>query len=165
MWGCARHRFGSALYIRFCHRSATTGTLRYPSVSIELVGRAKAWTKGGELMRVCISGYGTWLLLCGCLSGQVTTAPTVFEAASMKRSASSTMTALRGGPGTSGPGQLNYSGVPLRTLLLRIWKLTESQLSGPASIATERYDIVAKVPPGSTRDQLNQMIESCSWNG
>jgi uncharacterized protein (TIGR03435 family) len=102
-------------------------------------------------------GYGVCLLLCSCLSGQT---PTKFEAASIKRSASSAMTALRGGPGTSEPGQLSYSGVPLRTLLFRIWKLTESQLSGPASIATERYDIVAKVPPGSTRDQVNRMIES-----
>jgi uncharacterized protein (TIGR03435 family) len=44
--------------------------------------------------------------------------------------------------------------------LLRAWNLKGPQLSGTASLATERYDIVAKIPPGTTRDQLNLMIQA-----
>jgi uncharacterized protein (TIGR03435 family) len=96
------------------------------------------------------------LCLCGSLAGQTLK----FEVATVKLTASGTSTALRGGPGTRDPGQIDYTAAPLQMLLYRAWKLTSQQLSGPASMAASKYDIVAKVPPGATRDDLNVMIQN-----
>jgi uncharacterized protein (TIGR03435 family) len=96
------------------------------------------------------------LCLCGSLAGQTPK----FEVATVKVSASGTSTALRGGPGTRDPGQIDYTGASLQVLLYRAWKLTSQQLAGPAFMATAKYDIVAKIPPGTTRDDLNTMIQN-----
>ena len=67
---------------------------------------------------------------------------------------------IRGGPGTTDPGLFVCTNIPLRALLLRAWALPAFQRSGPRSIETERYDIVAKVPPGASKDDLNRMIRN-----
>ncbi len=67
----------------------------------------------------------------------------------------------RGGPGTPDPGRINYSNVPMRELLRLAYGLKlPYQLSGPTWMENERYDIVAKVPPGVTRDQFNVMLQN-----
>jgi uncharacterized protein (TIGR03435 family) len=84
-------------------------------------------------------------------------AQTGFEAASVQRAAER-RSPLRGGPGTSSPGQL--SGVAtLRALVMRAYELKDYQVSGPAWMDSERYDIAAKIPAGATRSQVSLMLQ------
>jgi uncharacterized protein (TIGR03435 family) len=66
----------------------------------------------------------------------------------------------RGGPGTSDPGQITWSNATLKTLLTTAYAVKAYQVSGPGWIDTERYDIVAKVPSGATKEQVNVMWQN-----
>jgi uncharacterized protein (TIGR03435 family) len=67
---------------------------------------------------------------------------------------------MRGGPGTSDPGQMTYSGMSMKTLLVNAYGVKTYQVSGPAWIDSERFDIVAKVPMGSTKDDVKLMLQN-----
>ncbi len=95
-----------------------------------------------------------------------------FEVASIKPSAPATAAfaaelseriaeriSFKGGPGSGDPGRINYSGISLRMLLARAYGLRTDQILGPAWLGTEFYDIVAKVPPGATAEQVIQMLQ------
>jgi uncharacterized protein (TIGR03435 family) len=87
--------------------------------------------------------------------------PPSFEAASVKPSEQGRrgLGPLRGGPGTSSPGQLSGS-ASLKALLMRAYSLKEYQISGPAWIDAERYEIVAKISTGATRPQVSLMLQA-----
>ena len=57
----------------------------------------------------------------------------------------------RGGPGTPDPGQITWSYALMKSLIVTAYDVKAYQVSGPAWLDTERYDIVAKVPAGATR--------------
>ncbi len=67
---------------------------------------------------------------------------------------------FQGGPGSKYTDRIEYSGVTLKMLLKRAYDLKGYQISGPAWIDTERYDVVAKLPPGTNQGQLRQMLQS-----
>src|ERR1017187_3230329 len=97
--------------------------------------------------------------------GQAAEGKLAFEVASVKPAAPPTGLAvmlfqMRGGPGTADPGQISYTNVPMRALLLRAYGLKPPQLSGPNWLENEKYDIVAKVPVGATREQVNVMVQN-----
>ncbi len=64
-----------------------------------------------------------------------------------------------GGPGTKDPGQINYPAVNLRMLLARAYDMKRYQVVGPSWLDTEFYNIVAKLPPGTTKEQLGPMLQ------
>jgi uncharacterized protein (TIGR03435 family) len=64
----------------------------------------------------------------------------------------------RGGPGTSDPGRISYR-MTLRRLLLLAHEITSEQLSGPDWLNDVSFDIVAKVPEGSTTAQVHVMLQ------
>lgn len=66
----------------------------------------------------------------------------------------------RGGPGTDDPGRITWSGEDLRSLLMTAYDVKRYQISGPDWMDSERYDIVAKVPAGSTKEQVNLMLQN-----
>jgi uncharacterized protein (TIGR03435 family) len=66
----------------------------------------------------------------------------------------------RGGPGTSDPELIRWSYARLKDLLLTAYDVKAYQVSGPVWLDTERYDIVAKVPPGATKEQVRVMWQS-----
>jgi uncharacterized protein (TIGR03435 family) len=68
--------------------------------------------------------------------------------------------AMQGGPGTSDPETLTINSLPLKSIVLRAYGVQAYQLSGPEWIVTSRYDIKAKVPAGTTKEQLNLMLQS-----
>jgi uncharacterized protein (TIGR03435 family) len=81
-----------------------------------------------------------------------------FEVASVKpMPPSSPQFPETGGPGTTDPGQITWSGVPLKWLLKTAYDVRLYQISGPAWLDSERYMIVAKVPEGATKEQVNLM--------
>jgi len=66
----------------------------------------------------------------------------------------------RGGPGTSDPGQITYSNMPMKSLIVTAYGVKTYQVSGPSWMDTERFDIVAKVPPGATKDDVKLMLQN-----
>ena len=92
--------------------------------------------------------------------GQTAVSP-AFEVASIKPSdPKATQANVRGGPGTSDPGQVSYTNLPLSSILMRAYNGIESsdQIIGPPSLRSQKYDIVAKIPPGTPREQFNLML-------
>jgi len=108
---------------------------------------------------------GSLVLVCVSVFGQ--TADTLtFEVASVKRSPPPDPNGLtffgppRGGPGTSDPGQITWTNAALRNILMTAYDVQTYQLTAPDWMATERYDIVAKVPAGATKAQVNVMWQN-----
>ncbi|MBV8844352.1 MAG: TIGR03435 family protein [Bryobacterales bacterium] len=66
----------------------------------------------------------------------------------------------RGGPGTADPTLVVYTNLRLKDLLLTAYGLKDYQVAGPDWLDTERYDIVAKVPPNASKDQFALMLQS-----
>jgi uncharacterized protein (TIGR03435 family) len=88
-----------------------------------------------------------------------------FEVASIKPS---TLTSpigvpapiLQGGPGTADPGQITYRGIALGPLIFTAYGVKPFQVSAPGQMNSERYDIIAKIPPGATPEQFKLMLQN-----
>ncbi len=97
-------------------------------------------------------------------SAQTGDAPTTFEVASVKPAAPIVGGMIRvrmgGGPGSPDPGQINYSNVTLKNVLMNAYNVKGYQISGPSWLESERYDIVAKVPKGATKEQFQLMLQN-----
>jgi uncharacterized protein (TIGR03435 family) len=65
-----------------------------------------------------------------------------------------------GGPGTTDTGRFACSAVTLRTLIQHAWNLRNYQLAGPGTLDGTRYDVEAKIPEGTTREQFDQMLQN-----
>ncbi|MBV8845515.1 MAG: TIGR03435 family protein [Bryobacterales bacterium] len=103
------------------------------------------------------------LVCCALVFGQ-SDAKLSFEVATIKPApplgGGAVQIGMRGGPGTQDPGRVNYMGVPLTMLLQNAFGLKRYQISGPPWLDTERFDIVAKVPDGATKEQSNIMLQN-----
>jgi uncharacterized protein (TIGR03435 family) len=115
-------------------------------------------------MLKAIMSAGLALLLAGAVLAQTTADKLTFEVASVKPAAPPTpgqfMVGMRGGPGTPDPGQVTFTNVTQRMLLARAYGVQDYQISGPGWLESERYDIVAKVPKGATKEQFQVMIQN-----
>ncbi len=87
------------------------------------------------------------------------TASPEFEVASVKSMppSSAMYPAPAGGPGTTDPGQITWPGVSLKWLLKAAYDVRLYQISGPTWLDSQLYAIVAKVPEGATKAQVNLM--------
>ena len=84
-----------------------------------------------------------------------------FEAASVKPGQSlPTSASCRGGPGTTDPGFYRCENWSLSNLIYRAYLLGPNQLSGPDWLGTANFDIVAKVPAGTTEEQFRTMLQN-----
>jgi uncharacterized protein (TIGR03435 family) len=113
-------------------------------------------------------------VLLSCAGATQTTAATPsFEVATIKAAAPPTMKGSgdgnmriamfmgkQGGPGTSDPGQITYSSVTPKSLMVAAYGVKSYQISGPSWMDTERFDIVAKVPKGATKDDVKLMLQN-----
>ncbi len=121
-------------------------------------------------MRRVIVTAGILILKCGCAFGQVPTQSTqgklAFEVASVRPAATlSGVDALifqqRGGPESADPGQISYTNIPLQRLVMIAYGITEPyEISAPGWLDDEKYNVVAKLDPSSTRDQLKVMLQN-----
>ncbi len=82
-----------------------------------------------------------------------------FEVASIKPSAPQPMGQMRIGMSTDA-GMLRYSNVSLRDCIRLAYRVKEFQVEGPDWINNTRFDIVAKLPAGSTEDQVPEMLQA-----
>lgn len=98
---------------------------------------------------------------CAALAQNAASAP-AFEVASIKLAppAGATRTLMTGGPGSISPGQFRCLSMSLRPLLLSAYSLMPYQLDGPAKLLDgAKYDIVAKIPPGATTEDIDVMLQ------
>jgi uncharacterized protein (TIGR03435 family) len=86
-----------------------------------------------------------------------------FEVASVKPSAnggSARGVVVRGGPGSTDPGLARFENLDLFSFVTMAYGIQRYQLSGPDWTNTERFDISAKLPQGSTREQYRLMLQN-----
>jgi uncharacterized protein (TIGR03435 family) len=63
-----------------------------------------------------------------------------------------------GGVGTSNPRRITYSGEWIPNLITAAFGVRQDQIIGPDWLTRERYDIVALIPEGTTKEQFNVML-------
>ena len=66
----------------------------------------------------------------------------------------------RGGPGTPDPGQITWTYARFVDLLMTAYDVRNYQISGPAWLQTERYDVIAKIPASATKEQVQVMWQN-----
>jgi uncharacterized protein (TIGR03435 family) len=64
------------------------------------------------------------------------------------------------GIGTPDPTHITYKGTWLINLITPAFNLKGFQVTIPSSVASQRYDISAKIPDGATREQFNVMLQN-----
>ena len=64
-----------------------------------------------------------------------------------------------GGPGTSSPERITFTYSSLKNLIQVAYDVRSYQVEGPAWLESARFDVVANVPPGTTRDQAHLMLQ------
>ena len=57
------------------------------------------------------------------------------------------------------PGRVTYSGMSLKLLIQNAFRVKNYQISGPAWLDSERFEIVAKLPEGANADQTPEMMQ------
>jgi len=115
-------------------------------------------------VRAIACGSVTILLLTGAF-GQQTDPRPAFEVASVKPAAPPTqgppVTMLQGGPGTRDPDRITRTGVTLQMLIREAYGINSyDQIQGPGWLSEARFDVLAKLPPGSTKEQFELMLQA-----
>ncbi len=68
---------------------------------------------------------------------------------------------IKGGPGTDDPERITYRWAWMSMILQRAFGISYDQiLDRPDWTVDTRFDIVAKLPPGATKDQANAMMQN-----
>ena len=69
---------------------------------------------------------------------------------------------IQGGPGTADPERISYLRFPMQQLLIDAFTLKPDELVGPGWMSSTEflYDIEANVEFGSTKEQVNQMMQN-----
>jgi uncharacterized protein (TIGR03435 family) len=93
------------------------------------------------------------------LSFQAQAAKLAFEVASVKASAPFTGGRVKLGMSLD-PGRVTISGLPLKAVLAQAYEVKEQQLVAPDWMESSRFDIVAKLPEGTTKDQIPEMLQA-----
>jgi uncharacterized protein (TIGR03435 family) len=103
------------------------------------------------------------ILACKLAFGQPTHGLT-FEVASVKLSPPPRegvyFGPARGGPGSSDPAQITWEYARLIDILMTAYDVKSYQVRGPVWMSTERYNVIAKVPEGATKEQVNVMWQN-----
>src|SRR5258708_39807448 len=101
------------------------------------------------------------LVLCltaNIASGQPADAPLRFEVTSVKRSQPMDARSFSWHSGPS-PNRYSATNTPLKVMLLQAYQVKDYQLQCPAWMETERYDVEAKAPEGTSRSQIGAMLQ------
>ena len=105
------------------------------------------------------SGILFCALACAAAFAQPAGQP-AFEAASVKLAISGGRPSMIGGPGTADEGRIAYANVTLADALVRAYDVRAYQVSGPGWLSSERYQIDARIPPGTTKKQFQRMLQN-----
>jgi uncharacterized protein (TIGR03435 family) len=67
----------------------------------------------------------------------------------------------KGGPGSGDPGRVTYTFTTILNLMADAYSVKSYQVSGgPKWLNSEQFDIVAKVPEGATKEQVQVMLQN-----
>ena len=100
-----------------------------------------------------ITRFACYVAMTGLARSQVSTP--AFEAATIKRSDPTADV----GQMIRDPRLVALAHVSLQNLLAQAYRIKNFQISGPSWLASERFDIVATLPDGTTRNQLPAMLQ------
>ncbi len=114
-------------------------------------------------MRRTVAGIVLVGWVCAVAPAQSTSSE--FEVISIRRSTQPGAGPIRlgqsGGPGSANPGRVTYTLCTIRDLIMDAYDAKPNQVSGgPSWVDTERFDIVAKVPTGATKEQVKVMLQN-----
>lgn len=104
--------------------------------------------------------------LCSLAHAQSAGDKLQFEVATIKRSElpggrGMIRIGSQGGPGSGDPGRVTYSFSRIRDLMVDAYSVKHYQISGgPNWLDSERFDIVAMVPEGTTKEQVKVMLQN-----
>ena len=108
------------------------------------------------------------LIAGGCEIGQTAPSNLTFEVATVKPSPPLDMAKMRGAGAepercrdsgrTSMRSRAEYIYMSLKDLIANAYKVKGYQITGPAWLATERFDIVAKMPDGASKDDAPRNV-------
>ncbi len=105
-----------------------------------------------------------WTLLAvlapGAALAQAPPKPPAFEVASVKQNVATRVPGSTGLARSEEPGRIAYTGISLRLVLMRAYNVKGYQIVGPSWMDTERYDIVANLPEGASKDQIPLMLQN-----
>lgn len=110
-------------------------------------------------MRLIAATISTIFFCCGAY-GQSAANATSFVAASVKPAAAPFVFRCWGGPGSPDPGQLTCTNAPLIVLLTTAYGVKSYQIEGPDWLNSERFDIIAKIPAETTKEQYKLMLQN-----
>lgn len=108
------------------------------------------------------------LALCvpGATFAQETSKPLEFEVASVRQAVPTDSQASSGRRATGAggsvsitPDRASYRDITLKSLLMRAYGLEPFQISGPAWIESERYDVLATIPEGTAKEDVPIMLQ------
>jgi uncharacterized protein (TIGR03435 family) len=105
------------------------------------------------------------LLAAGCIAyAQDAGAGFEFEAASIKLAPppdprGSTM-GWSGGPNTDDPGTFRAQNLDLLNLITMAYSMNSFQVAAPEWMGIQKFDIDAKIPSGTTKDQFHAMLQN-----
>jgi uncharacterized protein (TIGR03435 family) len=86
-----------------------------------------------------------------------------FDAASVRVStpiADLRLASCQGGPGTADPERFTCHNMSLKNFVSIAYNVQYSQVIGPDWLGTTEFDIIAKVPPESSREQFRAMFQN-----
>ncbi len=114
-------------------------------------------------MKSIILGCALGAMSVALGAAQQTEAVPEFEAASVKPAPPPTgngiRVMMRGGPGSDDPGRLDWNNVALKQMITNAFNMKDYQVQGPDWLNTERFDVVAKIPAGTTKEQYRLMVQ------
>jgi uncharacterized protein (TIGR03435 family) len=105
-----------------------------------------------------VANAGVMILISSLAFAQSPTRPLEFEVASVKVNKS-------GDPSGSGQisltsGRINFLNHRMDGLIMWAWKIPIERITGPAWMASDRFDVVAKAPPNTKIDDARLMLRS-----
>lgn len=111
------------------------------------------------MMRAIVSGF--LLIFANTAFAQSTAVLQAFEVGSVKPTKMSNIEATKGGEHIdSSPASLTMRGVSLATCLKWAYDVKDYQISGPAWMGSDRFDIVAKAADPTPESQMRLMLQS-----
>jgi uncharacterized protein (TIGR03435 family) len=107
---------------------------------------------------ILFSATISMMLMTNEIGGQTLTAN--FEVASVRPSGPKSGRLESGGPGTSDPLLYRYSSATLEDLIGTAWNVDYQFIISRIPLDRHSFDIIARVPPGATREQFRTMLQN-----
>ena len=96
----------------------------------------------------------TLVAVAAVLSGQT------FDVAAIKPSGPKSIRGVDGGPNSSSPLLYRFNQATLQDLITIAWELPPERIISSIPLDRDRFDLNAKLPPGTTKQDLRQMLKN-----